>query len=247
MNILLKSDLPTKAFKFKQFTVEQDRCAMKITTDSVLLGAWADSDGAKSILDIGTGTGIIALMLAQRNAQAEIHGVEIDSDSAEQASSNFKASPWADRLRVHRSAVQDFDKTHFGSFDLIVSNPPFFTGGVIATRETRNHARNTVRLPHGDLLQVVRRRLSENGRFCLVLPLLEGLRFREMAENTYGLQCTRLTEVRSKAHKPVERLLMEFALAQGPVRECSDLVLQGDDGSLTDAYTSLTKMFYLNL
>ena len=128
-------------FRFKQFAVEQDDVAMKVGTDGVLLGAWADCNGAKRILDIGTGTGVIALMLAQRNAEAEVQAVEIDETATRRARSNFDLSPWAERLTVENCAVQEFAPAE--KFDLIVSNPPYFVDSLLPPDAKRSTARHT--------------------------------------------------------------------------------------------------------
>ncbi len=149
-----------KPFYFKQFTVQQDRCAMKIGTDGVLLGAWAEVTGARQVLDIGTGSGVIALMLAQRAEKALIHAVEVDEDAYGQACENVQAAPWAGRMSVFHAAIQDYVQTSGQQYDLIVSNPPFFSGGTFSASQDRNSVRHTVKLPHGDLLQAVRKLLG---------------------------------------------------------------------------------------
>jgi tRNA1Val (adenine37-N6)-methyltransferase len=239
------STAAVKPFRFKQFSIAQDRCTMKVGTDGVLLGAWADAAGAASILDIGAGTGLIAIMLAQRAAAARIEAVEIDGEACSQALENIAATPWAERLHCHHASIQDFAKQSHHKFDLIVSNPPFFSGGTFSKSQDKLSVRHTVKLPHGDLLSAVRSLLAPGGRFCTVLPHLEGLRFREMASN-YGLYCTAQVEVLPKAGKPVERLLLQF---EASLRETSrrTLVLCNSDkpNDWTAEYRSLTEEFYL--
>lgn len=243
---------PTKLirpFVFKQFTVEQDRCTMQVGTDGVLLGAWAPVAGAKMILDIGTGTGLIAMMLAQRCAEGIIHAVEIDEEAFQQAKENMIQAPWHDRLQAHLGAIQDFslpDSVAEG-FDLIVSNPPFFSGGTFSFNQDRNSVRHTVKLPHNDLLRTVRRLLHTKGRFATILPLLEGLRFKELAES-YHLYCTQTIEVQPKPSRSAERLLLVFA-KEAPEQqgEAGSLILmQEDDKTRTAPYRALTEDFYLN-
>ena len=137
---------------------------MKVGTDGILLGAWADVGDAKSILDIGTGTGLIAIMLAQRSSEAQIHAVEIDDEACEQAATNMANSPWTQRLAAIRSSIQDFVKLSRNHYDLIVSNPPFFTGGTFSNSQDKASVRHTVKLPHGDLLSSVRSLLSKDGK-----------------------------------------------------------------------------------
>ncbi len=237
-----------KPFTFKQFKIQQDHCAMKVGTDGVLLGAWADIESAQNILDIGTGTGVIAVMLAQRSQNTEgvkIHGVEIDAVAAEQAQANFKAAPFAERLAAFPLSIQDFAKKSSLKYDLIVSNPPFFTGGTLNSSGDKTNVRHTVKLPHGDLLNATRELLAPNGKFCVILPLIEGLRFVEIAA-TYGLHITQRTDVRFKKEKPIERLLLTFEHHPKAIDQ-KELILQHStmgDRDFTDAYRELTKDFY---
>lgn len=233
-----------KPFLFKQFAIHQDRCAMKVGTDGVLLGAWADVEGAGSALDIGTGSGIIAIMLGQRNPNLKIHGVEIDQEAFEQAKDNMLNAPWADRLEVFHTSIQDFAKTEPGQYDLIVSNPPFFTGGTFSSNQDKTSVRHTVKLPHGDLLTAARSLLKETGKFCVILPFIEGLRFQELAES-YKLHCTKIMEVQPKKDKPIERLLMQFEKSRKPPTRESLIIQHDVVNEWTEAYIALTGAFYL--
>ncbi len=234
-------------FEFKQFSIKQDKCPMKVGTDGVLLGAWADVEGTEKILDIGTGTGLVAIMLGQRTDKAEIHGVEIDDISCDQAKENMEAAPWSNRLKAIPIAIQDYSKTSSEQYDLIVSNPPFFTGGTFSDNQDRNSVRHTVKLPHGDLLGAVRKLLKPQGSFCVILPFIEGLRFEELA-NTYKFYCTNRMEVRPKADKPVERLLLKFERKPVAEVEKNELVIQKNKrNDWTEAYIALTGDFYLNM
>jgi tRNA1Val (adenine37-N6)-methyltransferase len=236
-----------KPFQFKQFTITQDRCTMKVGTDGVLLGAWSDATGAANILDIGTGTGLIAIMLAQRATSATIHAVEIDEEACAQAAENIKTSPWADRLHAFHSSIQDFAKQSNQKYDLIVSNPPFFSGGTFSHSQDKNSVRHTIKLPHGDLLTVVRSLLAPHGKFCMILPQMEGLRFREMANN-YGIYCTKLVEVVPKLGKPVERLLLQFELVNQPTEKSQLFIHNSDTANDWSAeYRQLTGDYYLKL
>lgn len=234
-----------KPFYFKQFNIHQDKCAMKVGTDGVLLGAWATVDDASAILDIGTGTGVIAIMLAQRSPTATIHAVEIDQDAFDQALGNMQASPWAERLHCFHTSIQDFAKQPgHRTYDLIVSNPPFFSGGTFSNSQDKASVRHTVKLPHGDLLSVVRSLLAPEGRFCLILPHIEGLRFKEMA-NSYGLYCTNMLEVLPKADKPVERLLLQFERKVRPLEKSSLVIHDSSDmNTWSDGFRELTSGFY---
>ena len=237
-----------KPFTFKEFKIHQDRCAMKVGTDGVLLGAWANITSAQTILDIGTGTGVIAVMLAQRSRNREgikIHAVEIDEAAAEQARDNFKEAPFSERLAVFPLSIQDFARKSTTKYDLIVSNPPFFTGGTLNSNGDKTNVRHTVKLPHSDLLNATRNLLTKTGRFCVILPLLEGLRFIEIA-TTYGLHNTQRMDVRFKKEKPIERLLLAFEQQYSPL-QYEELILQHStmgDRDFTEGYRELTKDFY---
>ena len=235
-----------KNFKFKQFEIDQSGCSMKVGTDGVLLGAWVDTKGAKDILDIGTGTGMIAIMLAQREKEANVDAVEIDGTACQTAQKNMQNSPFAERLSCVEDSIQDFSKTTRKEYDLIVCNPPFFTGGTLSAQSDRNNVRHTIKLPSGDLLGAVRRLLKKEGKFCVVLPLIEGLRFKEMA-HTYNFHCTKVTEVKPKQDKSVERLLLQFE--KNKKEEVTDeLVIQFEKRNhYTEGYIALTKDFYLKM
>lgn len=233
-------------FYFKQFTIHQDKCTMKVGTDGVLLGAWADVEGVEQALDIGAGSGLIAIMLAQRAPRARVHAVEIDAPSFEQANENMARSPWSGRLEAFHTPVQDFARQAVHRYQHIVSNPPFFSGGTFSHNHNRTNVRHTVKLPHGDLLSAVRTLLTPEGKFSLVLPYIEGLRFRELALS-YHLHCTRVMEVYPRPGKPVERLLMQFEREPKAKAEES-LVIQKEQGNdWTEEYIGLTGGFYLNM
>jgi len=243
---MTKSKEQTEPFQFKQFSVVQSDCTMMVGTDGVLLGAWADTTGATKVLDIGTGTGLIALMLAQRLPKAEIHAVEISKEATALAEKNIATSPWKKRMKVFNMPVQEFAKFTDHQYDLIISNPPFFSGGTFSKSADKTVARHTVRLPNGDLLNAVRRVLSKSGRFVVILPYLEGLRFEEMARQ-YHFYLTKKVEVLPNAGKPVERLLLEFAYEEAETVE-ETLVIETDvRHKYTEEYTALTKDFYLKM
>ncbi len=232
-------------FRFKQFVVRQDRCAMKVGTDGVLLGSWVHPGKAKRILDIGTGTGLIALMMAQRS-EGQIDAIDIDSDATAQAEENFESSPWSDRLKAIPQSLQEFASHRPERYDLIVSNPPYFMGAHPAPSEARNVARHMDEsLSIEELASCVKTLLSPEGRFCLILPFMEGMKFREYAEQN-GLFATHLTKVKTKIEKQEKRLMMEFMLhRKGEVED--ELVIQEEDMSYTKEYIDLTNDFYMGL
>lgn len=233
----------TKVFNFKQFSVAQEKNAMKVGTDGILLGAWTETNGIKNALDIGTGTGVIALMLAQKNNNIQVTGIDIEETFIEEARANFERSPWKDNLKAEAISIQDFAKVHPSEFDLIVSNPPFFSGGNFTSPDQRAQARHTIKLPHNDLLNAVRKLLSFNGKFNLILPYLEGLRFVEMAEK-FGLYNTKYVEVIGKAGKPIERILLEFSKKRAACLK-STLSIRDENSVIHKEFEELTKDFYL--
>ncbi|MFZ1496085.1 MAG: methyltransferase [Saprospiraceae bacterium] len=237
--------LSTKdSFRFKHFTVQQDKCTMKVGSDGVLLACWADIKSSTSILDIGTGTGLIALIAAQRNDLAQIDAVEIDQSAFEQAEENNNNSPWQNRIRIFHSPIQDFAKISPKQYEVIISNPPFFTGGVLSDNLDKNSVRHTIKLPHGELLSSIRKLLAPHGKFVVILPYLEGMRFVELAA-TYSLYCTKLTEVYAVPNKPISRLLLQFEKTTLPT-EKSSLLLRNEQNEYTDIYKNLTQDFYLD-
>ena len=235
----------TKPFRFKQFAIYQDRCSMKVTTDSVLLGAWVNIEGAKRILDIGAGSDIVAIMLGQRTSGASIDAVEIEETACVQARENMLATPWASCMNVINSAIQDFAKQKPTKYDLIVSNPPFFTGGTFSSNQQKASVRHTIKLPHSDLLSAARSLLAPEGRFCVILPLIEGLRFVEIAAS-YHLHCTRQVEVLPKLGKTVERLLLQFEYTSKKL-STEQLVVLDNNSEYSSDFVAITKDFYLNM
>lgn len=234
--------MATRAFRFKKFNVEQDGAAHLVGTDAVLLGAWADTSGCAQVLDIGTGTGVVALMLAQRSV-ALITAVEIHRASAALARANFAASPWAGRFTLVESSVQDFSRHSEARFDLIVSNPPFFSETIVSPDATRRLGRHNASLPPEDLLAVAGRHLTEKGRFCVILPLSEGRRLCELAVPA-GLYCTEEVEVRSRAGKPTERLLLRFE--RDPyVFVRKQLVIYAEGAAYSEEFRRWSEAYYL--
>ncbi len=231
-------------FEFKSFTLLQEKCAMKVGTDGVLLGAWVNCADNKNILDIGCGTGLIGIMLGQRNSTANITGIEIDKEAFEEYKENMAGAPWANRLKGVLGPIQDYSRTSDQQYDLIVSNPPFFTGGTFTDNSGLNAAKHTVKLPHGDLILSIRRLLAKDGTFSLILPYMEGLRFMELAERA-DLHVKRITEVFPKASLAINRLMIEFGWEKVDPPMPTQLIIREEDNSYTAAYKELTKDFYL--
>ena len=235
-----------QTFKFKQFEINQDKCAMKVGTDGVLLGAWTDVANANSALDIGAGTGVIALMLAQRltGLDSFSHAVEIDEDAYSPCIENMTQSPFNEKTYCFLDSIQNFAKTVENRYDIIVSNPPFFSGGTFSSTENKTAVRHTVKLPHGDLLLATKTLLNANGKFCVILPFIEGLRFIEVA-TSYGFYLTKRTDVLPLKEKSIERLLLQFENTPKSLVQDS-IVLQKSvpDRVYTEQYKELTKDFY---
>jgi tRNA1Val (adenine37-N6)-methyltransferase len=231
-------------FRFKQFSVEDSNCPMKVGTDSVLLGAWAKLENSRRILDIGTGCGLLALMAAQRS-EAQITAIDIDPVVVETAMANFGKSSWADTLEARCVSLQDFLTTQRdGSFDHIISNPPFFINSLKAPDPERSNARHNDLLPFEDLAFASAKLMTPVGRLSMVLPVAEGDLFIDIAAKT-GLFLIRKLTVIPKTGKEANRLLLEFARQQMPM-ENSVLTIRNESGEYTNEYKKLTRDFYLN-
>lgn len=234
-------------FQFQRFTIHQDQCAMKVGTDGVLLGAWAQ--GGERVLDIGTGTGVIALMMAQRYAEAHVVAVDIDEAAVRQARQNADASPFGDRVEVVLSSIQDYATScslSFGEgrgdvpahFDSIVCNPPFFVDSLKAPDQQRSLARHADTLPFAELMRAAYRLLSDDGELSLVIPFDYRRRLDDEAF-LCGFFPSRVCAVRTKSTKPVRRYLLAYRK-----RPCPCL---HDELTIGDArYQQLTRDFYLN-
>lgn len=228
-------------FTFKQFSVRHDRCAMKVGTDGVLIGAWAR--GGRRLLDIGAGTGLVSLMLAQRFPSATVEGLEIDAEAAEQCQENMAASPFADRIRVYASAFQDFVPD--APYDAIVSNPPYFLSGMKNNDESRAAARHSDVTFFKDFFRFSRQWLRPSGEVSLVLPA-DGV--DEVSAEAYlkGMMLCRRVWVRTMPDKPVERCLLSFAMQRFSPPEMEEVCLMDSDGRRSSWYENLTCDFYLH-
>jgi tRNA1Val (adenine37-N6)-methyltransferase len=234
-------------FQFKQFAVNQDQCAMKIGTDGVLLGAWAPIDTRpNSILDIGTGTGIIALMLAQRCDAQQIDALEIDENAYEQAVDNFESSPWSDRLFCFHAGLDEFVEEPEDEYDLIVSNPPFYVEDYRSDNAQRDLARFQEAMPFEDLVEAAALLLSENGVFAVIIPFKEEEKFLELAKE-YELFPIKITRVKGTHETQIVRSLLAFRRYELPVLTADELVIEINRHEYTDDYIALTKDFYLKM
>jgi tRNA1Val (adenine37-N6)-methyltransferase len=230
-------------FRFKQFTVSQEHCAMKVGTDGVLLGAWADADHPARLLDVGTGTGLIALMLAQRNPGAHITALEIDPAAARQAAGNVACSPWADRIEVVCDDFRCYPAAP-SSFDLIVSNPPYFVDALPAPDPRRNMARHAATLSYEFLLRRSAALLSSRGRLALIIPADAETAVAAIAASQSLFPVRRL-RVFTKPSKPCRRVLLSYALQPQPTDE-GTLCIADADGTYSADYLALTRAFYLD-
>ncbi|MBP1637836.1 MAG: Methyltransferase type 11 [Bacteroidetes bacterium] len=231
-------------FKFKQFTIFHDKCAMKVGADGVTLGAWTDVAETENLLDVGTGSGLIALMLAQR-CNAQITMIDIDNECVTQATENAEHSPWKDRISAIHSSFQDFAEKSTQEFDLIVCNPPFFINSLQSPSETRTTARHNNTLSQADLISCSKKLLSDTGRLCLILPISEGNQFLLLAKKS-GLFCSKKTSVFPNYEKAAKRLLLEFKKTNVPCTE-SNLTIEQERNIYTPEYAEFVKIFYLKL
>jgi len=233
----------SKPFKFKQFIIQQEDSLMKVGTDGILLGAWANANVPQTILDIGTGTGLIALMMAQRYSKARVDALEINEASALEATQNIRNSSFTNRVNVTHTSLQTFARHTLSRYDLIVSNPPFFNAGL-----ARNAARHTHTLTHEELVFSVKKLLNEKGQFCLILPKKEGESFIELAINS-DLYLAEKTTVKPKPSKPIERLLLRFSNFNLNEKIENELIIEKEGAKrvYTKEFTSLTKAFYLKM
>jgi tRNA1Val (adenine37-N6)-methyltransferase len=235
--------MASRPFLFKKFEVNQKGVAHPVGTDSILLGAWAPGNESGPMLDIGTGTGVIALMLAQRFDSGAIVGIDLHADSVVCAQGNFQASPWPSRLTAQHVRLQEYTPNQ--SFNLISCNPPFFDEEILAPDEHRSRARSTTDLSHVALLENVKRLLSSNGVFSCILPPIAAQGLIETAQQL-GLYPYRICRVHSRPNKPVERVMMAFGKKLGSCTE-EHLILHAETGlEPSEAFRQLAADFYLN-
>ena len=230
-------------FQFRQFVVHQQRCAMKVGTDGTLLGAWAAApSGQCRILDIGTGTGLIALMMAQRYPEAEVTGIDIDEDAVAQADENVRLSPFSERVRIYRQDIVNF--TDIIGFDAIVSNPPYFVDSLACPDDQRTIARHAVSLTYEQLMHQVYRLLKDEGRFSVVVP--SDCRAKiEAAACLEGFFTTRVCLIKTTPRKQPKRQLIEFQKHPVSELDISEGVIEVSPNVRSEWYQQLTKEFYI--
>ena len=233
-------------FKFKQFSVNQDRCAMKIGTDGVLLGAWTPLINTPyNVLDIGAGTGILSLMLAQRSNAEQIDAIEIDEDAYEQCVENFEASPWGDKLFCFHAGLDEFMDEPEDEYDLIISNPPFYTDDYKSATTSRDLARFEDALPFEELIEATALLLSDNGIFSVIIPYKEEEHFVAMCKEL-DLFPLKITRVKGTPTSEIKRSLLAFSrIEQIPLID--ELVIEISRHNYTPEYIELTKDFYLKM
>jgi tRNA1Val (adenine37-N6)-methyltransferase len=234
-------------FQFKQFSIQQDRCAMKVGTDGVLLGAWCPIDNHPySVLDIGAGTGILSLMLAQRSNAEQIDAIEIDENAYEQCVENFESSPWGDRLFCFHAGLDEFVDEPEEQYDIIISNPPFYSEDYKTENEQRDWARFQDAMPFEDLVEAADLLLSENGIFAVIIPHKEEERFISLCADV-DLFPVKVTRVKGTHTTPIIRSLLAFKRYELSVLTADELIIETARHQYTEAYIALTKDFYLKL
>jgi tRNA1Val (adenine37-N6)-methyltransferase len=234
-------------FTFKQFSVNQNRCAMKIGTDGVLLGAWSPiPDNCYSVLDIGTGTGIIALMMAQRSLAEQVDAIEIDENAFEQASDNFENSPWSDRLFCFHAGLDELIEEPEDEYDLIISNPPFYTENYKTEDVQRDLARFADAMPFEMLIEAADLLLSENGIFSVIIPFKEEEHFLALAKE-FELYPIKITRVKGTPTSEIKRSLLAFQRNEIRNIEINELVIETMRHVYTAEYIGLTRDFYLKM
>ena len=231
-------------FRFKQFAVSHANSSMKVGTDAVILGSWAEVKNSQTILDIGTGSGIIALMMAQKNSEAQINAIDIDENSIIEALQNFEPSTWNERLKAECIALQNFGLSYENHFDHIISNPPFFIKSTPAPEKARHNARHTDTLSADDFFKYSKLLLTETGKISLIIPSQSSADWITTAEK-YTLFPSRITNVISYPDKPIERILIEFSNKKSSFEAKEFYIRKGKGLGYSDEHIQLTQDFYL--
>lgn len=237
--------MPNQYFKFKKFTVYHDKCAMKVGTDGVLLGAWTNPENAKTALDIGSGTGLIALMIAQRSKNIQIDAIDISEDATEQAKENCLRSPFSDQINCIHSSLNDFAKLYNKRYDLIVSNPPFFVQSLKSPDRQRSLARHNDSLTLESLIYTGSELLDATGRLSLILPSEQKNTIVRLAEE-HNLSVSRITNVYPTPGSLPKRILTELSKTPIPFSE-DNLIIENERHVYSNDFSRLAKDFYLKL
>jgi tRNA1Val (adenine37-N6)-methyltransferase len=235
--------MPNSFFRFKQFIIHQDRTAMKVCTDSCILGAWTASrlQDVKTILDIGTGTGLLPLMLAQKSG-ARIDTIESDPDSAAQAEENIQLSPWQDRIRLLPGDVRSYPFS--GQYDFIISNPPFFESDLRSPSEKKNVAKHDQSLTLDELIFLIRTRLDPSGNFSILLPFHRSAYFEKLAAETGFFLKEKLTVRQSPGHAPFRTLCL-FCFHKPEIMMLKELFIKDEQGKNNETFCELMQDYYL--
>jgi tRNA1Val (adenine37-N6)-methyltransferase len=231
-------------FHFKQFSIDDSKAAMKIGTDAVLLGAWTPCNYGNRILDIGTGSGILTIMMAQRNPDVEIDAVEIDPDATAQAKLNAQLSPWNDRIHIFNLSVQEFSLAKMNSYNLIICNPPFFTNSLKAPDNKRNLARHNNSLPVEDLLESTSKMLTEDGKAVFIIPANTYETWKREAAK-HQLFPDKITWVKSSPANAPHRVMVVFSRKNQDAIPEDEICIYSSEKIHSQAYKEITKDFYL--
>ena len=232
-------------FQFKQFRIDQDRCAMKVTTDACIQGAWTPVlPAVKRVLDIGSGTGLLSLMLAQRATGIILDAIEFDTQAATQTFENISSSPWRSRINAIECDVRGFVSAH--KYDLIICNPPFFNNSLLGDKESRNIARHTLSLTHEELIKAISINMTDDGYCSILLPNAEYNHWCELANDALFHEVGRLS-VSHSPDSPVKRVVSLFSKKAASVITENELAIKDADNSYTGAFIDLLSPFYLDL
>lgn len=242
--------MPNDYFLFKQFLIKQDKCAMKVCTDACLFGAWVAEKIKNSkvkiqnALDVGSGTGLLSLMLAQKNLNAIIDAIEIDEAAAQQARENFEVSPWKERLHVFRSSIQQYAKTANKEYDVVICNPPFYENNLKSDDKKRNVALHSAELKFEELVTIANKLLNDNGNFFILLPYFNTKSFLQLTESKFALK-EKILVKQTPQHNYFRSILWMTKQAVEPAEK--EIIIMGSNGEYSDVFKELLKDYYLKL